>query len=163
MTDYDYHYVKNQASDEWKTSTYNLDNFTQDGWGEAKELNYAAITKMAWEVLGWANSDQQPSKDFLYIDDLKCVNVITDAIKGNRIVSNSIRLGVQGNSLSVNLDKAGSVRVQIFDLMGHAVSNTTESMNAGANTVSLEKMSKGSYIVRIVRGSEVKAARVTIR
>jgi endoglucanase len=163
VKDYDYHYVKNQASDEWKTSTYNLDNFTQDGWGEAKELNYAAITKMAWEVLGWANSDQQPSKDFLYIDDLKCVNIIKDAIKSVRIVSNSIRLGVQGNSLSVNLDKAGSVRVQIFDLMGHAVSNTTESMNAGANTVSLEKMSKGSYIVRIVRGSEVKAARVTIR
>ena len=162
VTDYDYHYVKSQASDEWKTATYKLENFTQDGWGVHKDLNYASIKKMAWEVLGWANSNEQPSKDFLYIDDLQCVNVIT-SIKGVRIVTSSIRLGVQGNNLSVNLDKAGSVRVQIFDLMGHAVSNTTESMNAGANTVSLEKMSKGSYIVRVVRGSEVKAARVTIR
>jgi hypothetical protein len=134
--------------------------------GEVVDFNWAATKKMAWEVLGGKNTPEyqpNPNFNYLYIDDLKCVNVITDAIKGNRIVSNSIRLGVQGNSLSVNLDKAGSVRVQIFDLMGHAVSNTTESMNAGANTVSLEKMSKGSYIVRIVRGSEVKAARVTIR
>ena len=120
---------------------------------------------MAWEVIGGKNTPEyqpDPNFNYLYIDDLKCVNAVT-SVKGARIASSSIRLGVQGNNLSINLDKAGSVRVQIFDLMGHAVSNTTESMNAGANTVSLEKMSKGSYIVRVVRGSEVKAARVTIR
>ena len=105
MTDYDYHYVKTSASDEWKTATYKLEEFTQDGWGEPKDLNYAAITKMAWEVLGWAKSNEQPSKDFLYIDDLQCVNIVT-SIKGARLVSSTIRIGVQGNDLSVNLDKS---------------------------------------------------------
>jgi endoglucanase len=163
VEDYDYHYVKASASpDAWKTATYKLEEFTQDGWGVPKDLNYASIKKMAWEVLGWAKSMEQPKPDFLYIDDLQCVNIVT-SIKGARLVSSTIRLGVQGNSLSVNLDKSGSVRVQVFDMMGHVVENVSASMNAGANTVSLEKLGKGSYVVRVVRGSEVKAARVTIR
>ena len=163
VQDYDYHYVKVSASpDAWKTATYKLEEFTQDGWGVPKDLNYASIKKMAWEVLGWAKSMEQPKPDFLYIDDLQCVNIVT-SIKGARLVSSTIRLGVQGNSLSVNLDKSGSVRVQVFDMMGHVVENVSASMNAGANTVSLEKLGKGSYVVRVVRGSEVKAARVTIR
>ena len=166
VTDFAYHQRITDSSSVWKTVVYELSAFSQPSWAsDPHDLNYASIKKMAWEVIGAAGEpiDYQPAIKYLYIDDLNCVTVTKDAIKSVRIATNSIRLGVQGNNLSVNLDKAGSVRVQIFDLMGHAISNTTESMNAGANTVSLEKMSKGSYIVRVVRGSEVKAARVTIR
>ena len=162
VTDYDYHLVKVPASEQWKTATYKLEDFLQMGWGEAKDLNFASIKKMAWEVLGWKASTDQPSQNYLFVDDLQCVNVV-DAVKVARFSSNSIRLGVQGNNLSVNLDKSGAVRVQVFDMMGHVVENVSASMNAGANTVSLEKLGKGSYVVRVVRGSEVKAARVTIR
>ena len=166
VTDYAYHQRKVDSSSVWTEIVIEKKFIKQPVWGEAVDFNWAATKKMAWEVLGGKNTPEyqpDPNFNYLYIDDLKCVNVSTDAIKGNRIVSNSIRLGVQGSNLSVNLDKAGSVRVQVFDMMGHVVENVSASMNAGANTVSLEKLGKGSYVVRVVRGSEVKAARVTIR
>ena len=167
VTDYAYHQRKVDSSSVWKEIIIEKKFISQPTWtSDPKDLNWGAVKKMAWEVIGakdYPEYQPDPALNFLYVDDLKCVNATVDAVKVARFSSNSIRLGVQGNNLSVNLDKAGSVRIQIFDLMGHAISNTTESMNAGANTVSLEKMSKGSYIVRVVRGSEVKAARVTIR
>lgn len=163
VTDWAYHQYKSLSSSEWTTVVMTWDDLVQPTWGEYVELNKASIKKMAWEVVGAAGlPNYQPELDYLYVDDLKCVQEVV-SIKGARVASNSIKLGVQGSMLSVNLDKAGAVRVQIFDMMGHVVENIGASMNAGSNTVSLEKMSKGSYVVRVIRGSEVKATRVTIR
>lgn len=163
VTDYAFHHNISLDEADWKTVVVTWDDLAQPSWGAPVDLNKANIKKMAWEVVGYKNdAESQPTYNFLYVDDLKCVQEVV-GIKSARVASNSIKLGVQGNALSVNLDKAGAVRVQIFDMMGHVVENIGASMNAGSNTVSLEKMSKGSYVVRVIRGSEVKAARVTIR
>ena len=163
VTDYAFHHNISLDEADWKTVVVTWDDLAQPSWGIPVDLNKANIKKMAWEVVGYKNdAESQPTYNFLYVDDLKCVQEVV-GIKSARVASNSIKLGVQGSMLSVNLDKAGAVRVQIFDMMGHVVENIGASMNAGSNTVSLEKMSKGSYVVRVIRGSEVKAARVTIR
>lgn len=164
VADYGYHQVKVASSETWTTNVVVWKKLKQPSWGEPVDLNTANIKKMAWEVKGTAGEpiSYQPELNYLYVDDVQCVT-ISDAIKGVRVSANSIKLGVQGNMLSVNLDKSSNVRVQIFDMMGHVVENISAAMSAGSNTVSLEKMSKGSYVVRVVRGSEVKAARVTIR
>ncbi len=166
VTDFAYHQRKVDSSSVWKTQIFELEDLAQPSWTQdPKDLNFAAIKKMAWEVVGAAGfPDYQPELNYLYIDDVKCVNIVKqDAIKAARLASSGIQLGVQGSTLSVNLDRSGAVRVQIFDMTGHVVNNIAASMTAGSNAVSLEKMGKGSYVVRVIRGSEVKAARVTIR
>lgn len=164
VQDYAYHQKGFSDVEEWKTVTLLWEDIKQPlGWGEKVDLNHANIMKMAWEVVGYKGIEAQPLVNYLYVDDLKCIDVPKqDAIKVARNVS-SIKLGVLDKALSINLDRAGAVRVQIFDMMGHVVKNVASSMNAGSNTVSLENMSKGSYVVRVIRGSEVKSARVTIR
>ena len=164
VTDYAYHQRKQDSSSVWTEVVIEKNLIKQPSWTtDPKELNWGAVRKMAWEVIGAKGvPEYQPELNYLYVDDLKCVNS-TVALKGTRLVSSTIRLGVQGSNLSVNLDKSGAVRVQVFDMMGHVVENISSSMNAGDNTVSLEKLGKGNYVVRVVRGSEVKAARVTIR
>ena len=164
VTDYAYHQRKVDTTSVWTEVVLEKTSIKQPTWTQdPKEFNWAGVKKMAWEVVGAKGTpDYQPEYNYLYVDDLKCVNVIT-SVKDIRLTSNSIKLGFQGSNLTVNLDKSGAVRIQVFDMMGHVVENIGSSMNAGANTVSLEKLGRGNYVVRVIRGSEVKAARVTIR
>ena len=115
VTDYAYHQRKVDSSSVWKEIIIEKKFISQPTWtSDPKDLNWGAVKKMAWEVIGakdYPEYQPDPALNFLYVDDLKCVNATVDAVKAIRFVSSSIRLGVQGNSLSVNLDKAGSVRI----------------------------------------------------
>ena len=162
VKDYDYHYIRVPKSTEWKTVVHEFDNIEQAGWGEAVTLNYANITKMAWEVLGWKKSTDQPELNYLYVDDLKCVKSSV-GIKTIARAATGLKFSAQGSNLNIMTAKSGLVKVQVFDLTGHSVKSVSENMQAGAHTVSLENLTAGSYIVRVQAGSAVKSARITLK
>ncbi len=70
---------------------------------------------------------------------------------------------LQGNTLQVSVAKAGLVKVQVFDMMGHAIESHSENMTAGSFAHSFANMSKGAYIIRVQQGSMVKTVRMQIR
>ena len=70
---------------------------------------------------------------------------------------------VYGNTLQVTVAKAGLVKVQVFDMMGHTVESHSESMAAGSFAHTFGKMGKGAYIVRVQQGSMAKTIRMQVR
>ena len=72
-------------------------------------------------------------------------------------------MAIHGTTLTVSMAHEGVVKVQVFDLMGNAVESRMEHMIAGQSQLSLDRLSRGSYIVRVTSGSEMKTARISIR
>ena len=70
---------------------------------------------------------------------------------------------VHGNTLQVTVAKAGLVKVQVFDMMGHVIEGHSENMSAGSFAHSFGAMSKGFYVVRVQQGSLVKTLRMQVR
>ncbi len=165
VLDYAYHFRKAADVTEWTTVTYAQADFKQPSWTQTKvDLNWANIKKMSWEVIGSKGYSDvfQPDPNYLYVDDLKCVdNVI--GIKQIARSATGLKLAAQGGNLNIMTAKSGLVKVQVFDMTGHSVKSISEQMTAGAHTVSLENLTAGSYIVRVQAGNAVKSARITLK
>lgn len=164
VTDYAYHQLKIDSSSVWTEVIVPFEKLEQPVWTKApKDMNFASVKKMAWEVVGYKNFDMQPAIPFLYVDDLKCVNATVGIKSIARASAQGLKLAAQGSSLNISVAKAGYVKVQVFDLTGHSVKSVSENMQAGAHAVSLENLTAGSYIVRVQAGSAVKSARITLK
>lgn len=163
VTDYAYHSKDFLDAAEWTTVMVPWASLKQPSWTkDPKELNKQAIKKMAWEVIGYKGFDIQPTMNYLYVDDLTCVEY-TQGIRLAKVNATGIKLFADGLSLNVTLAKAGFTRVQVFDMVGNVVSNMSDNMTAGTHQVSLEKLSRGNYVVRVQSGHEMKTTRVAIR
>ena len=164
VTDYAYHQVKVDSSSVWTTAVIPFPTLEQPVWTkEKKDMNYASVKKMAWEVVGYKNFELDPTHNFLYVDDLKCVHSSAVGIKQIARAATGLKLSAQGSSLNIMTAKSGLVKVQVFDMTGHSVKSISEQMTAGAHAVSLENLTAGSYIVRVQAGSAVKSARITLK
>ncbi|MCQ2093266.1 MAG: CIA30 family protein [Fibrobacter sp.] len=162
VQDYAYHQRKQTESTEWKTVVLEWEDMTQPPWGEAIDLNNTHITKMSWDVVGYKGFDMQPTSPYLYIDDVVCIEA-TQSIGAIARAASSIKISAQGTSLNISVAKAGMTRIQVFDMMGHVVANVAENMSAGTHQVSLDNLSRGNYMVRVMSGSEVKTSRIAVK
>lgn len=163
VTDYAYHSKDFLDAAEWTTVMAPWASLEQPSWTkDPKELNKQAIKKMAWEVIGYKGFDIQPTLNYLFVDDVTCVEY-TQGIRLAKVNATGIKLFADGLSLNVTLAKAGFTRVQVFDMVGNVVSNMSDNMTAGTHQVSLEKLSRGNYVVRVQSGHEMKTTRVAIR
>ena len=165
VTDFAYHYRKLVDAAEWTLVTFKQEEFKQPSWTQdPKELNWANIKKIAWEVIGAKGytDTYQPTYNYLYVDDLKCVDQVVGIPVAARAAS-GLKLGVQGASLNISVAKSGNVKVQVFDMMGNLVKSVSESMTSGTHQVSLETLTRGNYVVRVMTGSASKTARISIR
>ena len=82
---------------------------------------------------------------------------------GVTVATAGLKATLQGNTLMVNVAKAGLVKVQVFDMMGHVIESHSESMAAGSFSHTFGTLSKGFYVVRVQQGSMVKALRMQVR
>jgi len=165
VKDYAYHFRKADDAATWTTVTFAQAEFKQPSWTETKiDLNWKNIKKMAWEVIGahGYSDTYQPTYNYLYVDDLKCVSAVV-GLKPVARSASGMKLGYHGKMLSVNFAKAGAARVQIFDLMGHVVESFNENVKAGANQFSLKNLSNGNYVVRVMMNGASKTARISIK
>jgi endoglucanase len=55
------------------------------------------------------------------------------------------------------------MKVQVFDMMGNVVKTVSESVTSGMHQVSLEGMTRGNYVVRVMMGRDSKTARISLR
>ena len=163
VTDFAFHELLATDATEWKTVVIPWEKLEQPVWTKNQiDLNKASIKKMAWEVVGYEGFDEQPEIKYLYVDDLKCLSG-TIGIKSVARAASGIKLGLKGNVLSVNFNKAGKASVQVFDMMGHVVESFNENVIAGANQFSLKNMSTGNYVVRVMMNGASKSARISIK
>ena len=78
------------------------------------------------------------------------------------VMMNGVNFGYANNVLTVALSSASMVRVQVFDLTGHLVESLAESM-VGSKSYSLAHLNRGSYLVRVESGSQVRSARIVVK
>lgn len=74
-----------------------------------------------------------------------------------------LKVSMSGSTLNVTVERAGLVKVNVFDMMGHAIESHVENLSAGTYGHSLANLSKGAYIVRVQQGSEQKVIRTQVR
>ena len=160
VTDYAYHEYPLDDSQVWKTMVINVEDIAQPNWTQdPKDLNWGAIKKMAWEVIGYKGIVYQPTINYLYVDDLKCVSSAA-GVRVSRKAASDLKLTVNGDML--NVVTTGAARIQVFDMQGNMVMNRLESA-AGNHQVSLEGMNRGNYVVRVKTVKAAQTARISIR
>ena len=158
VADYAYHQINFEDALEWTTVVASWDDIAQPSWGEPVDLNKKNIKKFAWEVIGYKNIEYQPTINFLFVDDFKCV----DASVGIRMAKAASPLKLSVNGSTLNVTTAAAARIQVFDMQGNMVMNRLESA-AGNHQVSLEGMNRGNYVVRVKTVKAAQTARISIR
>ena len=78
------------------------------------------------------------------------------------VAMSPIQFSYANNELTVTIPTSTMVRVQVFDLTGHLVESLAESM-VGSKSYSLAHLNRGSYLVRVESGSQVRSARITVK
>ena len=159
VADYGYHQAIFEDASAWTTVVVSWDDIEQPSWAAPVDLNKKSIKKMAWEVIGYRNIEYQPEINYLYIDDLKCVNSSVGVRMARQAVS-PLKLSVNGSTL--NVTTAAAARIQVFDMQGNMVMNHLES-TAGNHQVSLEGMNRGNYVVRVKTVKAAQTARITLK
>lgn len=91
VTNWNFHHVNKDASEEWKEVELTWDQFNQESWGDEekhfnlKEKGLNKVMRLAWEVKGVLNvpdAQNQPKYDYLYVDDVRCDGLSITAISG---------------------------------------------------------------------------------
>lgn len=78
------------------------------------------------------------------------------------VAMSPIQFSYANNELTVTIPTSTMVRVQVFDLTGHLVESLAESM-VGSKSYSLAHLNRGSYLVRVESGSQVRSARIVVK
>ncbi|MBR5414089.1 MAG: T9SS type A sorting domain-containing protein [Fibrobacter sp.] len=156
------------AATAWKTVT--VSTMTQPEWvadvapSSIVAFSWAKVSKLTWvvdEKLSAANLGTS-----LAIDNVKCVGTLPSANKNSINVSAapaSFKAALQGNTLQMTVAKAGLVKIQVFDMMGHVVESHSENMAAGSFVHTFGSMPNGQYVVRVQQGSMMKLLKMQVR
>ena len=78
------------------------------------------------------------------------------------VAMNGAKFGYANNVLTFEQSASSMVRVQVFDLTGHLVETFAESEN-GTKSINLAHLNRGSYLVRVESGSQVRTARIAVK
>ena len=100
----------------------------------------------------------------LDIDNVKCVGTLKSnvGIAGVKAPA-AFKAAVLGNTLHMTVAKAGLVKVQVFDMMGHVVESHSEKMAAGNFAHTFNAVANGSYVVRVQQGSAVNTMKMQVK
>ena len=106
-------------------------------------------------------------RDDLAIDNVKCVGTLPTAPKNDAIHASVAPAGfkatLHGNTLQMTVAKAGLVKIQVLDMMGHAIESHSEKMAAGSFAHTFKTMPSGQYIVRVQQGSASQLLKMQVR
>ena len=100
VMDYGYHQIRKSASSTWTTVTIPWNMLTQEAWPEPVDLSQKRINKLTWEVKG-----NQPTLDYLYVDDVRCTGM---AIALPASSSSSVRSSSSGTRSSSSVARSSS-------------------------------------------------------
>ena len=80
-------------------------------------------------------------------------------VVGTPELSGGLSVVLQGNTLQVGTAKAGLLKIQVFDMVGHVIESVSENVPAGNFAYTFGKVGKGAYIVRVQQGAMVRTVR----
>ncbi len=86
VKDYGYHQITKLASDSWTTVNISWDMLIQESWAEEVTLSKKRINKLTWEIKG-----DQPSLNYLYIDDVRCDGMAITPVPSPSSSSSSVK------------------------------------------------------------------------
>ena len=86
----------------------------------------------------------------------------TTAIADNTRV-NAIPLTASRNGVEFTLNASGIVKLQVFDMLGHAIQSRTESLGAGTHGMKFNGLTQGNYIVRVQSQGRSAVTRMQVR
>ena len=78
-------------------------------------------------------------------------------------MAESFNVSVQNRTLQLNSTASGITNVEVFDLLGHAKMQTEKLFSAGTNTVDLQSLPAGTYLVRVSQGSNFTQKRIQLK
>ena len=90
VTNWNFHYVTKDGSDDWKEVELTWDQFIQEDWGDnathfSLDKGMGAVTAFAWQVKGALDvpdAMQKTTHPYLYVDDVRCNGATIKAISG---------------------------------------------------------------------------------
>ncbi len=153
------------ASAGWKTVT--VSTMTQPEWvadvapSSIVAFSWAKVSKLTWvvdEKLSAANLGTE-----LAIDNVKCVGTLPTARNAVVAAPASFKATLQGNTLHVNVAKAGVVKVQVIDITGNVVESHSEKIASGSFAHDFKAMPSGFYVVRVQQGSASQLLKMQVR
>lgn len=77
--------------------------------------------------------------------------------------SQEFSLNVHGRTLQLNSAGSGNAKVEVFDMLGHTQLQKETLLGSGPNTISLEDIPKGNYIVRVSQGKKLAQANFQVK
>lgn len=154
------------ASTGWKTVT--VSTMEQPDWVAAANLvafSWAKVSKLTWVVDEKVSAANLGTS--LAVDNVKCVGTLPTAPKNSAIHASvapaGFKAALHGNTLQMTVAKAGLVKIQVLDMMGHAIESHSEKMAAGSFAHTFKTMPSGQYIVRVQQGSASQLLKMQVR
>ncbi len=152
----DYVYREKRFGDvsEWTTVVVPWTDLDDDGEGNPGNLNTSSIGLMTWDVIGVKGFSVQPTLDYLYVDDVRCIYEpeSTPSIPGGAITALEKQTGLQ----------IGSADYDVFDMQGVSLGR----VKAGSLTEAMEtllgqkRLSKGVYYIRNRTTGKMRSIRI---
>lgn len=97
VKDYGYHQITKLASDSWTTVNISWDMLIQESWAEEVTLSKKRINKLTWEIKG-----EQPSLNYLYIDDVRCDGMAITPVPSPSSSSSSVKPSSSSSSKPIS-------------------------------------------------------------
>ncbi len=97
VKDYGYHQITKLASDSWTTVNISWDMLIQESWAEEVTLSKKRVNKLTWEIKG-----EQPSLNYLYIDDVRCDGMAITPVPSPSSSSSSVKPSSSSSSKPVS-------------------------------------------------------------
>lgn len=86
VKDHGYHQITKLASDSWTTVNISWNMLIQESWADEVTLSKKRINKLTWEIKG-----EQPSLNYLYIDDVRCDGMAITPVPSPSSSSSSVK------------------------------------------------------------------------
>ena len=144
---------------------------TEDGGVRYEEANNGMARVPVWEISGYEWNSWQGMQ--LYIGThgrgfYKSISLLTNTKKVEKSLTKLIAYPNPARTytnIAVQSKLAGTGTVEVFDLNGRKVSGKTININVGSNTfnVSTDKLSTGTYFVRVLQGGSAETVKVFVQ
>ena len=82
-----------------------------------------------------------------------------DAIRPVFATENALRAQISGNTLSFTTERAGTVKLEVYDAIGNRVLSQSGRYSTGTHSVQLKGLSNGSYVAIVRQGSQATKLR----
>lgn len=136
----------------WKTVMLSIDQFKQPGWigTNTTDLNLAKVNSLSFSIsdaYGVSTAFRVKNLQLYGYEYVKPVAISSVAALSGRALAVQ---GVQRETLQLTVAKAGSYRVELFNLAGRMITASQVDCTAGLNTVPLSgSLASQVYILKI--------------